>query len=131
MPAERGVQRHAVKPGGCAGPALKLRQGSPDLEQDFLDQVLAILGRERIGAGHLQDGAAMLIEPALKKRFRVFIEQFRASLPEVLVALGGCFLQERCASVRAGRSLAQIQAPELSSLRGLPHIAAGNPARRP
>ena len=41
----------------------------------------------------------MLGEPALEQRFRAFIGQVRESLPEVLVASGGGFLQERCASV--------------------------------
>jgi hypothetical protein len=94
VPVERGVQCHSVKPGGFAGTALKPRQGSPNLEQDFLDQVLAIFGCECVGAGHLQDGAAVRIEPAHKKRFWVLIKQFSTSLPEVLVALSGCFLQE-------------------------------------
>ena len=73
MPAERGVQRHAGNTRWWPRPALELRQRSPDLEQDFLGQVLAILGRERVGAGHLEDGPAMPGQPALEERFRVFI----------------------------------------------------------
>ena len=101
MPAERGVQRDAVKPRTCFGPALKLRQGAPNLEQDFLGQILAILGRERVGASHLQDDAVMRREPAPKQQLEVLVDQFRASLLEVLVASGGSFLQERWSGLSA------------------------------
>jgi hypothetical protein len=67
---------------GRTGPALELGQGTPDLEQDFLGEVLAILAVERVGTGHFQDGAAVLTQPPLKERFWGFVQHFKAFPPQ-------------------------------------------------
>ena len=70
----------------------------PDLQENFLGQILAIVGRVGVGAGDSQDSAAMLHEPMLKLRLavvvgQVVVKQVAVPLPDVLVAGVGRNLQ--------------------------------------
>ena len=66
MPAERRVQSHRVAPGGRADFALKAREGTSEMEEDLLNQIPPIIGRQGISAGHLEDGTVVGGQPGLE-----------------------------------------------------------------
>ena len=71
---------------------VKIFSRFPQLINDFLGQVLAILGCERVRSGDLEHGPAVLDEPPPKQRFLVFAWQAATALPVVLVARNSIFL---------------------------------------
>src|SRR5690606_26856367 len=59
---DRHVQRDAVHPGREPARRVVARPGAPQLHGDLLGQVVAVLGRARVGAGDLEHDAAVLLQ---------------------------------------------------------------------
>lgn len=63
LPSERGVQRHAIDPGGHRRIAAERIDAVPHLQRDFLEQIRAVGVRAPIGAGYLEQDGLVRLDP--------------------------------------------------------------------
>jgi hypothetical protein len=66
VPAHGCVQGDAVNPGGRFGLPVELLDRTPQLNQDFLHQILLISRPHRVGPGHLEEDPPMRGLPVQK-----------------------------------------------------------------
>lgn len=69
LPAERGVERHAINPGALLRLAPKSRQRHPELQGNFLQQILRVVRRHREGANDLPHQPGAVRQPAAEDGF--------------------------------------------------------------
>jgi len=64
-PGKRRVQRHPVNPGGGLAIAAPSLDAVPELQRDFLEEILAIGMRGTIDSRHLEQDGLVRVNPAL------------------------------------------------------------------
>ena len=89
-PRGRRVQGDAVHPRGHGRFAAERIHRAPDLNDDFLKEILAICMLERIGVDHLEEDPFVVRQPLVEDAFPIAVVH-DASLP-LLVAPGESFL---------------------------------------